>query len=144
MQQMWYIINAILVVFLGVEAVADYRHRNISAVCAVTVLAALAACNLICGNMGWKDILCGMLPGAFIIMLSVMTGQAIGSGDGLVLMVIGAAGGVYVSVMALMFAGTIAAVMMPVLLMAGKVKKKSTIAFIPYLLAGYVGVILCG
>ena len=131
---MWYIINAILVVFLGVEAVVDYRHRNISAVCAVTVLAALAACNLICG----------MLPGAFIIMLSVMTGQAIGSGDGLVLMVIGAAGGVYVSVMALMFAGTIAAVMMPALLMAGKVKKKSTIAFIPYLLAGYVGVILCG
>ena len=53
---MWYIINAILVVFLGVEAVVDYRHRNISAVCAVTVLAALAACNLICGNMGWKDI----------------------------------------------------------------------------------------
>ena len=82
MQQMWYIINAILVVFLGVEAVVDYRHRTISAVCAVTVLAALAACNLICGNMGWKDILCGMLPGAFIIMLSVMTGQAIGSGDG--------------------------------------------------------------
>ena len=54
MQQMWYIINAILVVFLGVEAVVDYRHRNISAVCAVTVLAALAACNLICGNMGGK------------------------------------------------------------------------------------------
>ena len=29
MQQMWYIINAILVLFLGVEAVVDYRHRNI-------------------------------------------------------------------------------------------------------------------
>ena len=108
------------------------------------MLAALASCNLICGNMGWKDILCGMLPGASIIMLSVMTGQAVGSGDGMMLMVIGAAGGVYVSVMTLMFASTIAAVMMPVLLIAGKVKKKSTIAFIPYLLAGYVGVILCG
>lgn len=143
MQQVWEMINVLLLIFIGVEAAVDYRKKSISAVCSIIMLVGMAACVMIYGYTDWKNLLCGMLPGAAVVILSIISGQAVGSGDGMILMVIGAVRGAYEAVMVLMFAGLAASVIMLVLLMARKVKKKSTIAFIPYLLAGYVGVMLC-
>lgn len=136
------VIASIILVFLGIEAVTDYRRKTISLYAGAAMTAAGAIYNAICGKMGPAQMAAGCLTGGAVILAGIISKQKIGTGDGLILLVIGMWLGGFVSFMTLAAGSTSAAVITLILLAAGKVKRGQQIGFVPFLLIGFVEVVL--
>ncbi len=135
------VITAIVLLFLGIEAMVDYKKRTVSLWFCMGALLVALAFNLVSGRMGIAQMSAGCVTGALILLMSFISKQKIGCGDGVVLAVIGMWLGGFVSFMTLVIGSTAAAAVLSVLLITGRVKKGQQTAFVPFLLAGFVGVI---
>lgn len=139
---MW--IELFLFLFLAVCAVFDGLRRQIPL--AVVWLGILTAvCLHIAGKMGDTGLLAVMLslvPGAGFFLLSFLTGEKIGYGDGWVLLMIGLFLGIYRCFLVLLLGLVVESAVMILLLAIGKIKKDSEIPFSPFLLLG-MGVAVC-
>ncbi len=82
--------------------------------------------------------LAGLLPGLFFWLLSRSTGRAMGEGDGLVLMAMGAVLGISGCMLALSMALLPAAFCAGFLIVVKRRKGKARIPFIPFLAAGFL------
>lgn len=136
------VIAAIVLVFLGIEAVTDYRRKTISLYAGAAMTAAAAAYNAVSGRMSLAEMAAGCLTGGAVILAGIISKQKIGTGDGLILLVVGMWCGGFVSFMTLAAGSTSAAVTTLILLAAGAVKKGQQIGFVPFLLIGFVEVVL--
>lgn len=140
---MWKIYT-VLLGYLTIETRRDIRERQIS----VRNTLFLAIVMIIC-RMG-KAFLTGalieemlflakgVLPGVFLILLGAVTRQAIGYGDGLLLLACGLClGGEMAGILLL----TGLFLLFPVslsLLLCGKAQRKTQLPFAPFLLAAYL------
>lgn len=86
--------------------------------------------------------ICGMLFGVAIIGCAYITRQAIGYGDGMVIAVCGIYLGFLQVFVMVFYALLICCAVSAVLIAAKKCTYKTYVPFLPYLLAGYVCVIL--
>lgn len=83
-------------------------------------------------------VLCGVLPGMFLILCSYVTRQSVGYGDGLIVLVCGLYLGLW-QTFAMVFYGLLFCSAVSVfLLLLRKRTYKTGVPFVPYLLAGYV------
>lgn len=86
----------------------------------------------------WEWIL-GLLPGLGLLALSYASREAIGYGDGVVACVcglfLGFWGSMQVLIMALFFSGPVSMF----LIVCGRARRRMRIAFVPFLLLGYIG-----
>lgn len=136
------VIMAIVLVFLGIEAVTDYRRKTISLYAGAAMTAAAAAYNAVSGRMSFAEMAAGCLTGGAVILAGIISKQKIGTGDGLILLVVGMWLGGFASFMTLAAGSTSAAVITLILLAAGKVKRGQQMGFVPFLLIGFVEVVL--
>lgn len=136
------IITAFVLVFLGIESIADYRKKTILLYPSVIMITAAAVCNIVSGRMNVQEMAAGCLTGAAIILTGIISKQRIGLGDGVILLVIGMWSGGIVSFMTLVLGSTAASVIMLMFLLSGRIKKGQQIPFVPFLLIGFEGVIL--
>lgn len=139
---MW--IEIVLFLFLAVCAVFDGFSRQVP-LAVVWIGMLTAVCLRICGAMGETGIVEAMLsliPGAGFFLLSFLTRENVGYGDGWTLLMIGLFVGVYRCFLILL-AGLMAESAVAVVLMAvGKIKRDREIPFLPFLLLG-MGVVVC-
>ena len=84
----------------------------------------------------------GVTLGGFLLGLNIITKGQIGVADGLIVCIIGIALGFYTTSGMLLSALFLSALVSLVLIVLKKVKRKTTIPFIPFLLVGYVGVLV--
>ena len=84
----------------------------------------------------------GMVVGAGLFGLSLLTREAIGSGDALLLLVTGSFLGGRWNVLLLLAAWTVAGIWSGFLLVFHKAGKQSRIPFAPFLLLAYMGMLL--
>lgn len=139
---MW--IEIVLFLFLAVCAVFDGFSRRVPLV--VVWLGMLAAvCIRVSGAMGETSLMAAvfsLLPGMGFFLLSFLTREKVGYGDGWVLLMIGLFAGVYRCFLILLV-GLMAESAVAILLMViGKVKRDREIPFLPFLLLG-MGVVVC-
>lgn len=139
---MW--IEILLFCLLGFCAVWDGIRKEIPLVVVwvgMTAALVLRACGAV-GDGTWISALLAVLPGAAFWLLSLITREKVGYGDGWVLMMIGLFAGLQRCFLILL-AGLVAesAVAM-VLLAAGKAAGDREIPFVPFLLFG-MGVVIC-
>lgn len=86
----------------------------------------------------WQLYLSGGLIGAFFMIISKITRESIGSGDGILLIATGVNLGIYVNIM-LVLGGFILAFCCSIILICfKKAKRNTTIPFVPFLLLSYV------
>lgn len=130
----------ILLLYLGVETDTDIKRREVSVLHFGIVGVSLFLIGILKHELGF--VLSGMAPGLLIMVLSRILNGAIGLGDGMVLMicgmVVGLKGACTLFLLALL-------IMMPVSLwkiVVKKVPKEEEIAFLPFLLAAYICVLL--
>lgn len=132
-----YISKTMLLIFLGAGAFIDAKTKKIPVLYAVIGAAAGVALKIFEGNLDILQTAGGFLVGVILYLLSIISKQAIGSGDGMVLAVTGIVLG-FMGNIILLFSSLLAAGLYSGLMLAlKKIKKKSSIPFIPFMLVGY-------
>ena len=141
MQQMWS--QAAVVSMLTLCSAEDMKRKQIR-LNPVLLFGILG----IFFHMLWRvqsieNILLGMSVGVVLLMLSVLTGGRIGAGDAVLLIVTG----IYLGLeqnLQLFFSGLLLCGMWALgLLILRKKSRKDSIPFVPFLLAAYMGMLVC-
>lgn len=92
---------------------------------------------LVSGEICWEQMLLGLLPGGFLLLLAGCTGQ-IGIGDGLALCSLGLLYGWRESLIYLFAGLCLSAVYCMFLIWKRRAKKDTRFAFLPFLEGGYI------
>lgn len=124
-------------VFLLVEGIRDLRRREISVIsCAVVILSGILL-QLWKQDLSLFGILSGVLMGGGMFLLSFLSRESIGYGDGLVMLAIGILLGGQDT--AKLFCGALflCGIVSGVLFLCRKVKRKSRIPFVVFLFPTY-------
>lgn len=139
---MW--IEILLFLFLAVCAVFDGFRRQIPLV--VVWLGILTAIclriNGIMGEEGVAAVLLSLMPGTGFFLLSFLTREKVGYGDGWVLLMIGLFSGFFRCFLILLVGLLLESMAAVILLSLKKIQRDKEIPFSPFLLLG-MGVTLC-
>ncbi len=79
---------------------------------------------------------CSLLPGSFLLLLGFLTGEKVGYGDGLLLLVVGLFLGFYPCLLILCSSLVLLSLCALILLCLRKVNKSSRLPFVPFLAMG--------
>ena len=132
------ITNCSLLFFLGGAAWIDHRKMELPLIYIAAGFGAGFLLRILTGEALVSKILPGFLPGMLCLFLAKLTKEAIGYGDALMIIAIGAFCRITV-LLFLLFCGSLMAGLTTVpLLILKKRNKKEEIPFMPFLLSGYV------
>lgn len=121
---------------LGISACIDIRYRRVYRWTAALYLS-LAVLGHLAGNTaGISDMVYGMLPGIFCLVVSRVSGQALGYGDSILIVVCGVSFGARLCLYAVFSAFFWAGIWALVLLLFRRADRKRELAFIPFLFLG--------
>lgn len=139
---MW--VEIFLFVFLGICAVYDGIERTIplAVVWLGIITAVLLRIQGLAGDGTWRTAIVSVIPGAAFWLLSFISDERVGYGDGWMLFMIGLFVGLWNCFFILMTALISGSIVVLVLLAAGKVSKDYQLPFAPFLLFG-MGVVVC-
>lgn len=142
MLQMW--LEIILFLLLTLCALWDGIKKEIplAIVWIGIVVAVVIHATGILEKETWLSIGTSVLPASVFWMLSFITREKVGYGDGWVLFMIGLYVGFMKCVLILMAALVLESIILLVMLVLGKIHKDEEVAFVPFLLLG-LGVVLC-
>ena len=127
-----------------ISSVIDIRIKQIPLLL-IGAMAFVSILRLFCdfkgGSLQLEDIVISLLPGALFLLISLLTREGVGYGDGLVLIAAGPALGGTVAVFGAIAALFANGIFSGILLAIRKAGKKTKIPFVPFLAAG-MGVML--
>ena len=134
---MYKIVHICLIIILGVICVFDIKRKKIPVYMLIILAAAGIISNFTVGEFDIEKRIIAMLPGMILLIVSMITKQQIGYGDGMIILIMG----LYIDiddilsiVLSSFLLSSIAAIM---LMTVFKKKKNFEMAFSPFLLIGY-------
>lgn len=134
---MYKIVHICLVIILGVICVFDIKRKKIPVYMLIILAAAGIISNFTVGEFDIEKRIIAMLPGMILLIVSMITKQQIGYGDGMIILIMG----LYIDiddilsiVLSSFLLSSIAAI---ILMTVFKKKKNFEMAFSPFLLIGY-------
>lgn len=134
------------VLILGLGSIWDIRKKRVPVV--FLLISVIVAILIGIGNpeISWKDewyrYFIGALIGIVLFAVSCFGGEFIGAADGIMIGIIGGTLGYSLALLFLSNAIMLAAVFSLIGLVAGKIKRNSTLPFFPFMLGGYLIMIL--
>ena len=131
----------IAVVCMSVLAITDIKEKAVPYVFLVVFGMIAVIYTVMRGEKEWINILYSLIPGVFLLMVSLCTKESIGYGDGWTVMALGlllGAGACFITVCIGLF---VSAFFSLVLLVLHKVSGKSRLPFLPFLTIG-LGVLM--
>ncbi len=130
------------VLLLFASSIEDFKNKKISIVFPVAELvlsSAFIVYSHMVLNIAITECMASFLPGIFMIMISLISGNELGLGDGLMTLAIGPVLGFNSLSIAIMLSFLFSSFVSIVLLLLKKVSVKSRLAFLPFFTMG-VGV----
>lgn len=121
------------IMFLGILSLEDIREKRISVKRVLIGALTAVICQLITRQASGIAIVGSLIPGIVLLLLSVMTKESIGKGDGIVVMMLGLWIGGWMTFLVVCLAVWAAGIFAIVCLMR---KKRELIPFAPCLLMG--------
>ena len=137
MYDIW--IEGAVTLLLMVNAVYDWRKREVSLPCLLASGGAGLVMNCIWGYQSLFSLCCGAGIGVFLSAVSFLTGGALGFGDGLLLCTTGLFLGGRKNFQLLFLGALLCAVVLGIGLLLGKTRWKQRFPFVPFLLAAQAG-----
>ena len=139
---MW--VDILLFVFLGTCAVCDGIQREIPLVAVWLGMAVAIVLHIqgLGGNQTWQAVVLSAIPGVIFWILSFITGEKVGYGDGWVLIMIGLFLGLWKCFVILIIGLILSSLMFLILLAVKRVSRNYQLPFVPFLLLG-MGVVVC-
>ena len=126
----------ILICVVAVLGLVDIRRKSISLFALLGLLAFCVIWNLVSRDMSPLNMLTGAVPAGMMFLAVKLAKLNIGTGDILLMAVLGIALGADTVCVTLIVASVSCAVVSGVLLAVKKIKKENTVAFIPFIGAG--------
>ncbi len=131
--------------YLTLLSILDIREKKVPVWLLLAGIGSAAVLKIVgeLGNgRGWTSVLAelilGMMPGAFLLLVSFLSGKA-GYGDGLVLLALGILYG-YLPTFILLSGSLLLLSAISIILLLGKrVKRDTKIPYLPFLSAVYIG-----
>ena len=141
---MHYLFKVLLGIYLAFLALEDIRKKtlHIIVLAAGTVFIPAIVLSEETDGLIISDNAIGLIPGAVFLLLSYVSRGQVGIGDGILILILGAALGIGEIVILLTAALLLIALFSGIMLVCGKLKRKSTLPFIPFVFAGYVIAVL--
>ena len=141
--------SVIIIIFLMFGSVWDLRKKCVPIMYlyagGIVALGYLFAKSLFMRNADiWLCALCGAGCGLFCLFLSYVSKEQIGYGDGWIVGIVGMLSGIKIVLAVFVTAMFGLAIFSLILLAFKKGNRKTELPFVPFLLFGYVFVILCG
>lgn len=134
---MYKIFHICLIIILGVICVFDIKKKKIPVYMLIILAAVGITSNFTMGEFNIEKRIIAMLPGIIMIMVSMVTKQQIGYGDGLLILIMG----LYINIddilSIVLSAFLVSSVFAIILMTVFKKKKNFEMAFSPFLLIGY-------
>lgn len=134
---MYKIVHICLIIILGVICVFDIKRKKIPVYMLIILAAAGIISNFTVGEFDIEKRIIALLPGMILLIVSMITKQQIGYGDGMIILIMG----LYIDiddilsiVLSSFLLSSIAAI---ILMTVFKKKKNFEMAFSPFLLIGY-------
>lgn len=128
----------ILLAILGISAYQDWRKKKVSLYLILTAGIAGLLCHLCAGQTTVTDILLGAVLGAVLLFCSFISGEKIGYGDGAMVMVCGIFLGFATNLELLCIALILLELAALFLIVVKRKGRRYQIPFIPFLLLGYL------
>lgn len=125
-------------IFLIFCTYTDFKDNQISLPLCLFFGAGGIACNLIYPQYRIETIVGGVAIGIFMLLLSKITREAIGYGDGVVILVSGIYLGFVQNLTMLLYGLFLSAIISGILLVFRKRKWRDQVPFVPFLLAAYL------
>ncbi len=134
--------NVCLLIFLFIVAFKDLKTKEVSIkLCGVFsgIGLLLIILKIMSGyEISLLSLLGGMALGAAFLLISAFSRGALGMGDGLVMTICGLYMGFEINLEIIFLAFLASAIIGSILWIMKKKRKKETIAFLPFVMAGYV------
>ena len=125
-----------LTVLIGF-AVYDIKNKMIPTMAVKIITAGVLAYRL-CIGIEIRELIIGLIPGILLLLLAFATRESIGTGDGLILCVLGLFCGWRQCLAIFGMALLLSALLSIILLLCHKAGRKTELPFLPSLLGGYL------
>ncbi len=130
--------NTMLLGILAVSAYRDWKEKQIYLYLPAGALVLGLILHILCRERALTDMLAGAAVGIVMIMIGWATGEAVGIGDGLMLVVSGIFLGFWENLCLLMTALLLVGAAALLLMAVGKKGKDYRLPFLPFLLTAYL------
>lgn len=134
--------NVVLLLTLAIATYQDIKEMKINIWLPIVSVGLGMAWRIIVVNGTWIDIFQGSLMGAICLMISWISNECIGTGDGLMLMVSGIFLGFWKNCIVFIFAIGMVGLVGLYMFAVKKKGRNYKMPFLPYLLAAYICVLL--
>ena len=131
-----------VILMLILLSVSDLKSHTIPVLPVLAFAVVMAAVHLSAGDLPAVRIFTGMLPGLFLLAVSLASRSSIGTGDGIAVAACGAAIGLSSELASLTAALVLCCAYSIVLLIRKKAGRKDTLPFLPCLTAGHILVLI--
>lgn len=131
--------SVIILLYLGILAGMDVRKRQISLVLTGVLFLAGVGWQILVEQTSWREWLLSLLPGTGFLILSYVSREQVGYGDGLLLLTVGIWMGFGQTFGVLTLGLVFCSGLCGVLLMQKKMRKQDSVPLVPFLLLGFVG-----
>lgn len=139
MFKMFPLIHILYLPYLLILSLHDIRTRSVS----LSMLATGICIDLLLlarpGVFLLRNVCAGLIPGAFLLILSLVLHGALGLGDVFVILLLGAVTGFWQILLILFFSFLCAFLYCVPYLLMKKYTRRSTFPFLPFLTIGYIG-----
>ena len=139
---MWEINDIVCAGVLGILSWSDLKEKSISIPSLFISNMAFLVLRICSLNGGWKEYISGAFVGLVFLLISIFSKQAIGYADSLIMTGLGFYLGFWKIISLLGTAFFLLAFAGLFLLLKCRWSKKSSIPFLPFLMIGYLGVLL--
>ena len=131
-----------VILMLILLSISDLKSHTIPVLPVLVFAVVMAAVHLSAGDLPAVRIFTGMLPGLFLLAVSLASRSSIGTGDGIAAAACGAAIGLSSELESLTAALVLYCAFSIVLLIRKKAGRKDTLPFLPFLTAGHILVLI--
>lgn len=132
----------LLGIFLLVNSICDIKTKKLPLILLICFGIVGILTNIFLPEYSLKELAFGVAIGAALFGAGYVTAGQIGSGDGILFMVMGLFVGGITNFCLLLWASIFCAMVSGVLLLAKKVSRKDRIPFVPFVFIAYIGQVI--